>query len=218
VSGPKKSSNVVDFVDLGDYVDGVAPEASTVETESRPARALAGARELRRLVKNLQRADLSRTARRIVELLKARTAELQGMLEALEDRPAFSPIEAGLALVTAMQAAEGGAWTGKDLQERFKLSPATLHRKRKEHRILYWRDSRHEFYYPKWQFTPTGALLPGMQEILQTFDSDDEWRVMRYFLGEREQLGARTPLDLLRAGETGKVLAHARAHAEENTW
>jgi hypothetical protein len=32
------------------------------------------------------------------------------------------------------------------------------------------------------------------------------------------QLADRRPLDLLRAGEIQKVLAHARNHAAENTW
>lgn len=123
-----------------------------------------------------------------------------------------------ITLQKTLQAADGGAWTGQELQERFNLTPAVLHRRRKEHRILFWRDAQHEFHYPQWQFTPTGALLPGVQEVLQTFRSDDEWRLMSYFLGRRQQLAGRRPLDLLRAGEKEKVLAHAKLHAEENTW
>jgi hypothetical protein len=131
---------------------------------------------------------------------------------------AFDPSAAGGRLVEELKKAEGGAWTGAELQARFGLTSAVLHRRRKEHRILYWRDARHEFHYPQWQFTPTGALLPGVQEVLQTFRSDDEWRLMSYFLGQRQQLDDRRPLELLRAGEKEKVLAHAQTHAEENTW
>ena len=113
--------------------------------------------------------------------------------------------------------AEGGAWTGQELETRFRLTPATLHRRRKEHRIVSWRDALHHFYYPKWQFTASGALLPGIQDILDKFRSSDEWRVMRYFLTPRGG-GGRTPLDLLRRGEVEKAVAHATAHGEENTW
>jgi hypothetical protein len=131
----------------------------------------------------------------------------------------FDPEQAGENLVAELQAAEGGAWNGAELKtEPFKLSAATLHRRRKEHRIIYWRDARHEFHYPKWQFTPAGALLPGIQEVLEQFHSPDEWRVMSYFLGRRQQLGGRRPLDCLRQGEITTVLAHAQLHAEENTW
>jgi hypothetical protein len=122
-------------------------------------------------------------------------------------------------LVEELQAAEGGAWTGQELQgEGFRLSPATLHRRRKEHRIIYWRDARHDFHYPKWQFTPGGALLPGIQEVLAVFQSRDEWRILSYFLGRRSQLGGLRPLDCLRQGEIERVLTHAQIHAAENTW
>ena len=131
---------------------------------------------------------------------------------------AFDPQEAGQRLVEELQAAEGGAWMGPELQARFHLTPATLHRRRKEHRIIYWRDARHEFHYPRWQFTPAGALLPGIQEVLECFKSQDEWRVVRYFLGPRAQLSGLRPLDLLRQDAVGKVLDHAKVHAKENTW
>jgi hypothetical protein len=135
------------------------------------------------------------------------------------DACAFDPDAAGERLVAEMQAAEGGAWTGPELEGgHFQLTPATLHRRRKEHRIIYWRDARHNFHYPKWQFTPGGALLPGIQEVLAVFRSRDEWRIMSYFLGKRPQLGDLRPLDLLRQGEVETVLAHATIHAEENTW
>ena len=130
----------------------------------------------------------------------------------------FDPEEAGRLLVQKMQAAEGGAWTAQELEERFGLTPAALHKRRKEHRIVFWRDAKHRFHYPRWQFTETGALLPGIQEVLQTFRSTDEWRLISYFLAPREQLDGRAPLELLRAGEVAEVAAHARVHGAENSW
>ena len=130
----------------------------------------------------------------------------------------FDPVAAGERQVRELQTAEGGAWTGAELETRFGLSPATLHKRRKENRMVYWRDARHSFHYPKWQFTPTGALWPGLGEVLAAFQSTDEWRVVRYFLGERAQLDGRRPLDLLRQGEVARVVAHAQLHAAENTW
>ncbi len=83
---------------------------------------------------------------------------------------------------------------------------------------MYWRNAKGAFFYPRWQFTATGALLPGIQDLLQLFASRDEWRIMRYFLSPRVQLGNQRPLDLIRSGETDRLLEHARVHAEENTW
>ena len=130
----------------------------------------------------------------------------------------FDPVEQGRILVNEMRAAEGGAWTGNELKELFKLDAATLHSRRKGHRIISWRDPKNNFHYPKWQFNPAGALLPGIQEVLQIFKSHDEWRIVRYFLGHRDQLCGRRPLDLLREGDTETALKHAYQHAEENTW
>ena len=154
----------------------------------------------------------------IVEVLRSSPATTAGVIAALSKQAAFDPREAGAALVRQMQQAEGGAWTGAELQARFELTPATLHRRRSEHRIVFWRDAKEAFHYPKWQFTPTGALLRGMQEVLQTFRSADEWRVMRYFLTPRKQLENQSPLALLQRDEQDKVIAHARIHGQENTW
>jgi len=135
-----------------------------------------------------------------------------------EEVPAFDPWKAGRQAVAQMQEAKGGSWTGLELGAHFGLTPATLHKRRKEHRIVCWRDAKSRFHYPKWQFRDNGALMPGVVEVLRIFRSSDEWRVMRYFLGPRHQLEDRTPVDLLHAGEVEKVLVHAKLHGEENTW
>ena len=154
----------------------------------------------------------------ILEVFRASPATTAGVIAALSTETKFDPHEAGLALVRQMQKAEGGAWTGAELHAHFDLTSATLHRRRAEHRTIFWRDAKEVFHYPKWQFTPTGALLPGLQEVLQTFRSSDEWRIMRYFLMPRQQLDNQPPLALLQRGEEDKVIAHARIHGQENTW
>ena len=173
------------------------------------------------LTKTLPKPAASRTrqAAEIQQQIAALQAKLNRILSnTTPEKVRFDPDVAGHDLAVRMQETEGGSWTGTELERRFGLTPATLHRRRKEHRIVFWRDALHEFHYPRWQFTPTGALLCGLQEVLEVFRSQDEWRIMRYFLGPREQFGGRRALDLLRAGEVGKVLAHAKTHAAENTW
>lgn len=154
----------------------------------------------------------------ILEVFRSSPATTAGVVAALSKETKFDPREAGLALVRQMQKAEGGDWTGAELQNRFALTSATLHRRRAEHRIVFWRDAKEDFHYPKWQFTPTGALLPGLQEVLQIFRSADEWRLMRYFLTPRKQLDNQTPLALLQRDKRDRVIAHARTHGQENTW
>jgi hypothetical protein len=151
-----------------------------------------------------------------VARIRARLDDLQRRLS--PQLSIFSPEKAGERVVAELRDADGGAWSGLELKEKFDMNSAFLHRPRKEHRIVYWRNAKDDYFYPRWQFTDTGVPLPGIQDILQIFGSKDEWRVMRYFLGVRRQLGDRRPLDLLHAGEADKVIAHAREHAAENTW
>jgi hypothetical protein len=205
-----------------DLVDYVAPMTTATMTRTPPVEESLAV--LERAARELERQDLRQPVRRRLGEIRDAVDQLRAALTSpaaartASPRAGFDPEAAGRRLVEQMQAAEGGAWTGAELQARFGLTPAVLHRRRKEHRIVCWRDARHEFHYPRWQFTPTGALLPGIQEVLQLFRSHDEWRVMSYFLGQRPQLGNRRPLDLLRGGDTEKVLEHARVHAAENTW
>jgi hypothetical protein len=174
--------------------------------------------ELERETRSLEAAKLSREARAKVARMRTCVIELRRAVKHLQGLASFSPREAGQGVVANLQAEEGGTLSGAEMKKVFNLTPAVLYRRRRERRIVYWRDARHNFFYPRWQFTPTGALISGIQEILQIFNSDDEWRIMRYFLGPRKQLSNRRPLDLLRAGEADKVKAHARDHVAENTW
>ena len=45
-----------------------------------------------------------------------------------------------------------------------------------------------------------------------------EWRVLLYFLGNRHSLANERPLDLLRRGESEKVIRHATDYAQANEW
>jgi hypothetical protein len=170
----------------------------------------------------LETEKLSKQARAALKRMRSQVSTLQSalqqMLEELKESKPFSPEEAGQRIVAELQQAEGGAYSGAELRGKWDLTSAVLHRRRKEHRIVYWRDSKHDFFYPQWQFTEVGALLPGIQESLQLFNSEDEWRVMGYFLGPRQQLGGQRPLDLLRQGKVKEAVAHAQLHAIENTW
>lgn len=152
------------------------------------------------------------------ERAKAERKRAPDPAETAREKQPFDPEAKGMQLVEKAKTAEGGAWSGSELQRRFLLSSSNLHRRRKEHRIISWRDAHHSFFYPKWQFTETGALRRGIREVLDIFKSSDEWRIMRYFLAPRYQLEGKRPLDLLRAGEVEMVLSHARTHAEEGSW
>jgi hypothetical protein len=126
----------------------------------------------------------------------------------------FSPERAGLSVIRCLQETKGGAWTSNETP----ISTVTLDRMRSEFQVVYWQIADGSYRYPVWQFDRTGAIASGIADVLRIFTSQDQWRVMRYFLGAREEFRGKRPLDLLREGEIDRVVDHAHRHAEENTW
>lgn len=123
----------------------------------------------------------------------------------------------GSDLVRALAEAEGGSFSLEEAAASLKISPDQLVTHIRGRRVVAWTDHGGHPRLPRWQFENNG-LLTGIRQLLEIFRSQDEWRVMRYFLAKRQSLDNQCPLDLLRAGEVGKVIAHARVHFEENTW
>ena len=123
-----------------------------------------------------------------------------------------------------LQTAEGGSWTAEDLGHLFQVGYYDLQRMRRKKTIIWWRTKntshpcKGALYYPKWQFDAHGCVLPSVQSVLAILPQRDEWRIMSYFLGKRAQLDGLRPIDLLRQGETQRVLEHAKRHVVENTW
>lgn len=115
-----------------------------------------------------------------------------------------------------MSLAEGGWISAAKAARLLGISvPKVLNRWRC-HRLIGWPNGK-AVRFPAWQFTD-GKLLPGIVEVLQIFRSNDWWRIMLYFLGRRRSLANERPLDLLRRGESAKVIKHATDYAQDNEW
>lgn len=112
--------------------------------------------------------------------------------------------------------AEGGSISTAQAARLLGASKATALRRWRTHRLVGWRQGK-AVRFPVWQFAGD-KLLPGIEEVLQVFQSSDHWRVMVYFLGNRRSLAGRRPLDLLREGKVAEVMAHAKVYEVENTW
>ncbi len=97
-----------------------------------------------------------------------------------------------------LAANEGGSVSAVQAARILGVSPATVLRRWRNHRLVAWKHGG-SVRVPVWQFDGE-KMLKGIEETLQIFASDDQWRVMRYFLGKRLSLGGCRPLDLLRAG------------------
>ncbi len=153
------------------------------------------------------------TAKEVQEIFGLNANALKELLPPRNENTSW-----GSDFLLRLQMAEGGSWSAAELKRKFGIDPVDLCYRRFTRGIAFWKDAKGEFCYPRWQFTAKGALLPGIAEILAVFQSDDAWRIVRYFLVKRQQLGGRRPLDLIRAGEIEKVRAHAQLQFAENTW
>jgi hypothetical protein len=134
---------------------------------------------------------------------------------AIDDRMAEA-VARGEILKEKMAVAEGGGISCKQAAGLLGITQAAVLERWRDHRLIAW-GSKRKVVFPSWQFKD-GSMLTGIEDVLRIFHSDDQWRVVRYFLCKRHSLRRRRPLDLLRCGKVAEVIKHAKVHAEENTW
>ena len=115
-----------------------------------------------------------------------------------------------------MAASDGGAISCTEVSRLLGITQAEVMRRWQGHRLVGWPEGE-VVQFPVWQFRG-GRMLAGIEEVLQIFRSDDYWRIMLYFVGQRRSLNRQRALDLLRRGETERVITHARNYMIENEW
>ncbi|MGH7972909.1 MAG: hypothetical protein ACREIC_29695 [Limisphaerales bacterium] len=115
-----------------------------------------------------------------------------------------------------LAAAEGGALLSTETAALLRKREAFVLKRWEDHWLVGWK-KREAIRFPSWQFAGM-EVLPGVEEILHIFRSENHWRVLKYFLAKRHSLSEQRPLDLLRRGEITQVIKHAQSHAEKNTW
>jgi hypothetical protein len=137
-------------------------------------------------------------------------------LVARNDPRLIRAYERGRVVRRQMAKDEGGAIACSKAAQLLSISEAGILRHWREHRLVGWKRGS-DVFFPVWQ-CKCAKVLPGIEEVLAVFASDDHWRVMGYFLMTRASLQDKRPLDLLRSGQVAEIVAHAKAYAAENLW
>jgi hypothetical protein len=145
----------------------------------------------------------------------ATTVSHMGATQDLDPRYAAA-LARGVIAKKKMAASEGGAISPARAARVLGVTERSVIKRWCAFRIIAWRDEK-GMHFPVWQFR-NGKLLTGVESVLKVFRSDDQWRLMLYFLGARRSLNRERPLDLLRRGEAAKVVSHAKALAEDGSW
>ena len=147
----------------------------------------------------------------------------KGQIEVVYETPAEKPVASTLDAAIA-RAKERGATkvadilkgadmlTARDFGLLIGASHETVNIKRKRHEVLGLEGTTRGVKYPGWQTTDDGRPLPGLAALFEVL-GDQPWTVYRFLRATHSELGGRTALDTLKAGEIPAVIAAARNQA-----
>jgi hypothetical protein len=160
---------------------------------------------------------LAEALRQLQESLSERSEKSNQTPPLDEDRdPVLQAAYArGQALLVRRLEEEGGSLGADELGQQLGITPQAVHHRRREKRLVGYKLGR-EFHYPRWQLQPDGQPFPLIQELLQKFDAT---MLMAFLLDPHPALQqGQRPLDLLRAGEEGRLRELASAAGEQVSW
>jgi len=154
-----------------------------------------------------------------LEAVRIVTATMQEQL-AVQAKPKAKlamAVMRGLLAREEMKQQEGGSYSAEETRMLLGISKAAVLKRYQKGQLLGWREAgQGAVRFPAWQFSG-GNVLPGLPAVLAelaTAPWADDWSKIVFFLSGRASLGGRRPLDLLRDGETGRVVQAARASIE----
>jgi len=144
-----------------------------------------------------------------------------GKIEVVREAPSETPAAGGSPLDAALARAKGRGATkvaeilkGADMltaQEFGALigtTHTTVNAKRKGHEVLALQGATRGFRYPRWQITPEHLPLPGLAQLFEAL-GDQPWTVYRFLRAAHAELGGKTALDALKAGQVEAVVGVA---------
>lgn len=167
---------------------------------------------------------LVRTLRAIVDSFDVEPAvKLEALREVGNDIPKDS-LEAefeaarldALGTEEELRKLEGGGLSLSEFAKRLGVgSPETIRTYRNEGRIFAWEKDQRNFRYPAWQIH-RGSLLPGLPETLAVLREKElsPYAIISFFVYPSDDLGGKSPLQLLRAKKVEEVLEHAKRHGD----
>lgn len=123
----------------------------------------------------------------------------------------------GAAVREEMKDAEGGSVSAEEAGAALGITKAAALKRYQKGLLLGWREAKQNAVrFPVWQFE-NGNVLPGLPDVLAVFrDADwmDDWGKVAFFLTPLSSMKGRRPLDLVRDGESRRVVWAAQAAVE----
>jgi hypothetical protein len=117
--------------------------------------------------------------------------------------PLAASIARGAEAKSRLAEQAGGMLTAAQVATLLGITRAAVDKRRAAGKALAVR-VRSDWHYPAVQFRD-GEVLPGLPDILAGMGEASGWSILAFLLAADDALGGRTPLDLLRAGETAPL-------------
>jgi hypothetical protein len=107
----------------------------------------------------------------------------------------------------------GGTLSAEKVGVILGISRQAVEKRRQSGKLLALSLGRHGFRYPIWQFTESGTLA-GLEQVLNTLSSHDQWMQTAFFVSGNPRLNGRTPKEMLETGEIERVVNAASVYGE----
>ena len=141
------------------------------------------------------------------------------MAQALAETHSADPLASALARAKARGATKAfdilktaDMLTARDFGPLIGASHETVNTKRKRHEILGLAGATRGIKYPRWQVTDAGMPLPGLARLFGVL-GEQPWTVYRFLRTTHAELGGKTALDALKAGQIDAVVGVAENQA-----
>ena len=110
--------------------------------------------------------------------------------------------------------AGGGVLSAEETAELLGISRQAVDKRRKQGQLIGLVQGRRGYAYPAWQFED-GRTIEDLEQVLKTLHGHDPWMQMAFFLNGNDRLGGKSPLEVLRAGDSSGVLSAAAEYGEQ---
>jgi hypothetical protein len=110
--------------------------------------------------------------------------------------------------------AGGGVLSAEETAKLLAISRQAVDKRRRQGQLLGLIQGRRGYAYPAWQFE-NGRTIKDLEKVLEALRDHDPWMQVTFFLNSNDRLAGMSPLDVLRAGETGRVVSAAAEFGEQ---
>lgn len=139
-------------------------------------------------------------------------SELAGSSAVAELDPTAALLAEGAKVKQELLERAGGAVGVSDVARILGITRQAVDKRRRAHRLIAVSHG-HDHAYPAAQFVD-GGLVPGLDKALAAMPVADPWMRLEWLVTEDDELDGASPLDALKAGRIGDVVANAAGHGD----